>query len=279
MRAIALVIIGLMTWGIIFCHASNIKGNGNIVTKEIMDISDFTEIKVGRGIGAVGLGSFFSWGQKFKSPVFNYSQQEGKSGLEIKIDENLLPLLNITSTNGTLVIEAKKGDQIQPTALEINGHSRELTKLSTQGSIDFYLKSNLTTDKLEINTSGGSDAYLKNQVRISGLCQFNLSGGSDLKATDLVCDQIKIHTSGGSDISLTGQANSGLYRSSGGSDINAYNFVVKHLECNSSGGSDIETTVTESLKASASGGSDIMYKGDPKVNKSTSGGSDINHVN
>ena len=100
-----------------------------------------------------------------------------------------------------------------------------------------------------------------------------------MKATDLVCDQIKIHTSGGSDISLTGQANSGLYRSSGGSDINAYNFVVKHLECNSSGGSDIETTVTESLKASASGGSDIMYKGDPKVNKSTSGGSDINHVN
>lgn len=278
MRAIALAFIGLMTLGLISCHARGVKGNGNIITKEI-NVSDFTEIRIGQGIGSSGINGLFSWGQKFKSPVFNYSQQKGNAGLEIKIDENLLSALKIESTDGILMIEAKKGSQISPTTLEINGHSSGLTKLSTSGSTDFYLKSDLTTDNLEISSSGGSDVYLKNPVRISGLCKFSLSGGSDLKATDLECDEIEVRTSGGSDISLAGNANSGLYRSSGGSDINAYNLVVKSLDCASSGGSDIETTVTESLDASASGGSDIRYKGNPKVNKSASGGSDIDHVN
>lgn len=277
MRAIALAIIGLITLGTISCHAGKIKGNGEIVTKEIK-VSDFTEIRIGQGIGSVSMGDLFSWGQKFKSAELHYSQQEGSAGLEITIDENLLSALNIKTTNGVLLIEATKGNQIRPTELKINAHSQELNKLSTSGSTDFYLSSNLTTDKLEISASGGSDVYLKNKVRISNLCKFSLSGGSDLKATDLECDVIEVRTSGGSDVSLAGQANSGSYRSSGGSDINAYGFAVKRLECSSSGGSDIEATATESLDASASGGSDIRYKGDPKVNKSASGGSDIDHV-
>lgn len=277
MRAIALAIVGIMALGAISCHASKIKGNGEIVTKEIK-VSDFSEIRVGQGIGSVSMSDFFSFGQKYKSPEFHYSQQEGSAGLEITIDENLLSSLNIETTDGVLVIEAKKGIKITPTSMEIKGHSRELTALRTSGSTDFYLNSNLTTESLEVSASGGSDVYLKNPVRISGLCKFSLSGGSDLKATDLECGVIDVRTSGGSDISLAGKANSGSYRSSGGSDIKAYNFVVKRLECSSSGGSDIQTTVTESLDASASGGSDIMYKGDPKVNKSASGGSDIDHV-
>lgn len=278
MRAIALAFIGLITLGTISCHAGKLKGNGNIVTKEI-NVSDFAEIRIGQGIGTTGMNGLFSWGQKYASPVFNYSQQKGNAGLKIKIDENLFSALKIESANGILVIEAKKGSQITPTTLEINGHSSELTKLSTSGSTDFYLKSDLTSDNLEVSSSGGSDVYLKNPVRISGLCKFSLSGGSDVQATDLECDEIEVRTSGGSDISLAGSANSGSYRSSGGSDIHAYNFVVKNLDCASSGGSDIETNVTESLDASASGGSDIRYKGNPKVNKSASGGSDVNHVN
>lgn len=277
MRAIVLTIIGLMTLGAISCHASKIKGNGNIVTKEIQ-ISDFSEIRIGQGIGSGGAGSFFSWGQKYQSAVFNYSQQDGSAALTIKIDENLISALNIKATNGILLIEAKKGTSISPTSFEMNAHSRGLNALRTSGSTDFYLKSNLTTENLEVSASGGSDVYLKNKVRISNQCKFSLSGGSDLKATDLECDVIEVRTSGGSDISLAGNANSGSYRSSGGSDINAYGFVVKRLECSSSGGSDIEATATESLDASASGGSDIRYKGDPKVNKSASGGSDVDHV-
>lgn len=277
MRAIALAIVGIMVMGVISCHASKIKGNGEIVTKEIK-VSDFSEIRIGQGIGSVSMSDFFSWGQRFKSPEFHYTQQQGSAGLEITIDENLLTSLNIETTNGVLVIEAKKGTKISPTSMEIKGHSRELTALSTSGSTDFYLNSKLTTEKLEVSASGGSDVYLKNPVRISGLCKFSLSGGSDLKATDLECDKIEARTSGGSDISLAGNANSGSYRTSGGSDINAYGFAVKRLECSASGGSDIEATATESLDASASGGSDIRYKGNPQVNKSASGGSDIDHV-
>ena len=40
MKAIALAFIGLMTFGTIACHAKKVKGNGNIITKEIQ-VSDY----------------------------------------------------------------------------------------------------------------------------------------------------------------------------------------------------------------------------------------------
>ncbi len=274
MRAIALAFIGLMTLGIVSCHAKKVKGNGNIITKEIQ-VSDYKEIKVGQGIEHSGM----SFSKKNQSPRFNYTQQSGSAGLEITIDENLLSLLVIESNGGVLRIGTERGTQINPSRLVINGHSKELNKLGVSGGMDFILQNKLTGDNLEVSASGASDVYLENAVRISNLCKISLSGASDLKASDLECDKIECRSSGSSDIKMSGKANDGEYHCSGSSDIKSYDFVVKRLRCSASGSSDIMTNVTERLDASASGSSDIKYKGNPEVKKSSSGSSDIDHVN
>lgn len=281
MKRITLALFGLLMLALCACNAGNnimgnsgIKGNGNIVTKKVK-VSDYNEIKIGQGINA----NEVSFSNRNKSPRFNYTQQQGSADLEITIDENLFPLLSIESSGNTLVIETKKGNVISPTRLEMNGHSKELTRLRISGGMDFFLQSNLTGDNLEIHASGASDVYLNNPVRISNLCKFTLSGASDLKASDLECDQIECRSSGSSDIKMSGKASTGEYRCSGSSDIKSYDFVVKRLNCSASGSSDIQTTVTEYLNASASGSSDIKYKGNPETTKRSSGSSDIDNVN
>lgn len=274
MKKITLALVGLIAISILSCHGEKVKGNGNVITKEIQ-VSEYNEIKVGQGISTDGM----SFSKKNKPPHFNYSQQAGSASLEITIDENLLPLLIIESKGNVLSIGTEKGTTINPTRLVMNGHSKELKKLGVSGSMDFYLQSNLSVENLEVIASGASDVYLNNPVRISNLCKISLSGASDLKANNLECDKIECRSSGSSDIKMSGKANNGEYRCSGSSDIKSYDFIVNRLKCSASGSSDIQTTVTDFLDASASGSSDIKYKGNPETKKHASGSSDIDHVN
>ena len=251
MKRITFAIISLIAFSTISCFAEKIKGNGNIITKEIQ-VADYKQIKVGQGIETGG-NSFFG---KNQSPQVNYTQKGGKSGLKITIDENLLSELKFNSNGDVLQIETERGTRINPSKLIIETHSSELNKLGVSGGIDFFLRSSLSGENLEISASGASDVYLEKPIRITNLCKINLSGASDLK----------------------GKANDGKYSCSGSSDIKAYDFVIKRLKCSASGSSDIFTTVTEKLEANASGSSDIKYKGNPEVKKHSSGSSDIDHI-
>lgn len=273
MKKLALAFIGLITFSVIGCHAEKIRGNKTMITKEIQ-VGDYDELVVGQGVEFEG--SFFS---SKNSPHVNYSQQPGEASLKITIDENLLPLLKIRTEGNVLKIEAEQGTRISPSKLVIDTHSAQLKKLRVCSSFDFFLKSPLSGDNIEINASGASDVYLEKPVRIDGLCKISLSGASDLKATDLECDRIETRSSGSSDLHLAGKANEGKYKCSGSSDIKGYDFTLQTLECSASGSSDIFTTVTKSLNASASGSSDIKYKGNPAVEKHASGASDIEPAN
>lgn len=273
MKRITFAIISLIAFSTISCFAEKIKGNGNIITKEIQ-VADYKQIKVGQGIETGG-NSFFG---KNQSPQVNYTQKGGKSGLKITIDENLLSELKFNSNGDVLQIETERGTRINPSKLIIETHSSELNKLGVSGGIDFFLRSSLSGENLEISASGASDVYLEKPIRITNLCKINLSGASDLKVSDLICDRIDTHSSGSSNMNLKGKANDGKYSCSGSSDIKAYDFVIKRLKCSASGSSDIFTTVTEKLEANASGSSDIKYKGNPEVKKHSSGSSDIDHI-
>ena len=49
MKRITFAIISLIAFSTISCFAEKIKGNGNIITKEIQ-VADYKQIKVGQGI-------------------------------------------------------------------------------------------------------------------------------------------------------------------------------------------------------------------------------------
>ena len=53
MKRITFAIISLIAFSTISCFAEKIKGNGNIITKEIQ-VADYKQIKVGQGIETGG---------------------------------------------------------------------------------------------------------------------------------------------------------------------------------------------------------------------------------
>lgn len=250
------------------------EGNGHIVTKSI-SVGDYVGVKAGNYISGNG-GNWFSWfgRSSSKSPVFKY-EQGNKASLEVTIDENLFPFLDIRVKDGWLVIGTDNGTYLQPTQLEFHGVSRDLQGIEISHGMDFVLVGRLSGSELSVSASGGSDVEMKHPVRMT-TCEVYSSGGSDVDFDDLECTKFKSECSGGSDMSIKGKADRGEMRASGGSDISGYGFRVKHLVCRSSGGSDCYVYAEETLEASASGGSDIYYKGSPEVTSSKSGGSDVN---
>ena len=252
---------------------SLVKGNGDIITKEI-SVRDYSAIKV----GSTAMGYSDSWFSLFSrggnpSYVFGYTQGESAS-LRITIDENLYPYINVQVKNEELSISTENGTQLSPTRFKIEGTSKKLEKIQMSGCMDFVLRSALSGDDLEIIATRGSDVKMEKPVNVSN-CIIEATSGSDIIINDLTTRIIRGRASGGSDLKLTGKAENGEYSASGGSDIKAYDLILNQLECSASGGSDIYTHVTDYIKASASGGSDVHYKGSARSDTSTSGGSDI----
>lgn len=259
-----------MVWLVLFvfcasvANATKVKGNGKVVSKEY-PVSDYKDV-------AVGI-SYNGSGDK-RIPTFNYMQKSGSSSLQITTDENLLPLLEVSTSEGKLTIKVKDGSVLQPTKLVINGHSAVLEKVKTSGGMDFIFANDFSGDKLEVKASGASDVYMKYAVQVREL-EINASGASDLTAQNVVCGKIGVSASGASDVTLKGKAEEGEYKASGSSDISAYGMIVKNLECKASGSSDIQAYASGVLNASASGSSDILYKGNPKAEVHASSSSDI----
>lgn len=252
MRTRMMALFALIAFCAMPIEAKKVKGNGDIITKEI-SVRDYSAIKV----GSTAMGYSDSWFSLFSrggnpSYVFGYTQGESAS-LRITIDENLYPYINVQVKNEELSISTENGTQLSPTRFKIEGTSKKLEKIQMSGCMDFVLRSALSGDDLEIIATRGSDIIIN----------------------DLTTRIIRGRASGGSDLKLTGKAENGEYSASGGSDIKAYDLILNQLECSASGGSDIYTHVTDYIKASASGGSDVHYKGSARSDTSTSGGSDI----
>ena len=260
MRTRMMALFALIAFCAMPIEAKKVKGNGDIITKEI-SVRDYSAIKV----GSTAMGYSDSWFSLFSrggnpSYVFGYTQGESAS-LRITIDENLYPYINVQVKNEELSISTENGTQLSPTRFKIEGTSKKLEKIQMSGCMDFVLRSALSGE-------------MEQPINVSN-CIIEATSGSDIIINDLTTRIIRGRASGGSDLKLTGKAENGEYSASGGSDIKAYDLILNQLECSASGGSDIYTHVTDYIKASASGGSDVHYKGSARSDTSTSGGSDI----
>lgn len=258
-------------------YAEKVNGNGNIISKEIQ-ISDYTELNIKVKINYNNNSPFFKK-KEYQGPVFNYMQKSGSSNLQITVDENLLPLLNIYVSDGCLYVRTKKEKQeLYPTKFIINSGSQTLEKVKISGSLDFFLQNNLSSENLNVEVSGEADVYMNKPIRIANACEIKVSGAGDMEAKDLICTNIKVGVTGAGDLKLKGKAEKGEYKVSGSGDVSAYGFILKDLSCKVSGSGDLSAYATGTLEASASGSGDISYKGNPKANTRCSGAADITRV-
>jgi hypothetical protein len=104
------------------------------------------------------------------------------------------------------------------------------------GGSDFRGKLNI--GDLNINQSGGSDAYISGSAR---MLYVHTSGGSDYHGYDLAADNCEVEASGGSDAYLT---------------------VNKELSAHASGGSDVHYKGNPVLRQSHASGSGSISRRD-----------------
>ncbi len=267
------VILILCTSALTSANAETVRGNGNIITKEV-NVGEYNSIKLGPGIEC---NSRFFDKKAFRSPVFNYSQNKGNNVISITVDENVFSLLEINVSGNELVIGVKRGNKVNPSQLIMNGTSADLNKISVSGCIDLNFVTDFNSDKLDIQISGASDVKMNHSAQIRQL-NIRISGAGDFVADDLTCDYIESSVSGAGDVTLEGKADRGKFSVSGAGDIKAFDFIVKDMECRVSGAGDIKVTATNTLDATVSGTGDIHYKGEAKVNTRVSGFGDIKKV-
>lgn len=227
------------------CFAEKVKGDGGIVTRMI-HVDDFDSIVIGHNIEPKGN----PFGGKKKHPTFNYMQTLGTVSLQITMDENLFPLLDVAQTGGRIEIRAKgNGVKIQPTLLKISGSSSKLSYVDITGCINFVSENQLTSDKLSVD----------------------ISGVGDVTIDDFTCEEFSCNVSGVGNIYLSGKVKSADYNVSGVGKVYAFDCQVENLRCDVSGVGGMKVWATDNLKANASGVGSIKYRGNPKTVSNASG--------
>lgn len=266
------LIFMLLALCILPAKAERIKGNGNIVTKEIrVGVFDAIQIKASIEFNS-GLGDWIRRDNK-TFPALRYRQTESRV-LTVQMDENLFSHLRMEVSGGCLTIQTGQREQLVPTYLKIEAGSKELKSLKISGSLDFILESSLSGESLEISISGSGDVTMKRPVRLDEV-RLSITGSGDVAMHDLRCTSFTGKVSGSGDISLKGKAQTAEYKSTGSGDIDAYGFQVDELICTTSGSGDIDAYAVKTLKAKSSGSGDISYRGPAKVEKSSTGSGDI----
>ena len=217
-----------------------IKGNGNIVNKEIA-ISDYTEIEVSEMAEIV------------------YEQQTVREPyLQINVDDNILPLLDIRVDNNKLIIKSKDNNNLQPSRFKIYTNSNNLGKISLTGSGEIHLKGEVNSKNLKIE----------------------VAGSGDIVADSLYCDRFDMSVAGSGTARLKGASNKSTFSIAGSGDIKGYNFSVHELVTSIAGSGDVQITVGKSLKASIAGSGSVRYQGNPEnVDTEVSGSGEIKKVN
>lgn len=251
----------------------DIKGNGQIVTKEI-HISEYTEIKVGGNINNENVSFFTSK----KKPEFNYSQTPDPSSLRITTDENLFSHLNIRVSGNCLIVSIKDNERIFPTRFDINSHSMKLEKAKINGNFQFTIQTELNVEKLELEINGAANLDCNGPIIINNSCIIQITGAGNMKTKNITCQNMEVKVNGVGNLKLKGKAKTAKYHVKEDGSLEGYNFIVENLKCRVSGSGNIYAHTTEILEANAVEAGKIKYKGLPRTNIQCSGAGNIKRV-
>lgn len=126
-------------------------------------------------------------------------EQSKESSAIIKVDENLLPLIEVKTYSGCLIIQAKPGYIIKPSQpMEVVINTQSFSKLDASGNITFDARG-LKTKNLDLSVSGKTMGHIQGQAEAMTL---NASGSSSLYAANFQVNQLTINASGSSNLTV-----------------------------------------------------------------------------
>jgi len=222
-----IVVVSTITGCIVVINGKSVQGSGKIITQE-REVAEFSKVHL-KGSGRV----FLTPGEK--------------QSLEIKTDDNIMPLIE-TTVNGNKLTISHGNHYLRPTSFEVYITVKNLEGIAISGSGDVTGEGPFVSDTFYAEISGSGDMDL------------------EIETGDLVS---KI--SGSGSIDLTGKADDYTVSISGSGEINAFDVDAKNVSVKISGSGDCRISASESLDARVSGSGDVFYKGRPRINANISG--------
>lgn len=220
------VLMFLLVTGI---QAQTVTPSKKYITKELNNVSNFSSISV--------LGS----------PDVEYRQSNGsKTTVSIYGSDNLVDLLEVSTVNGVLQVNIKKG-------VKILSGERRLKVIASSPSLN------------QVNIKGSADVYLKGAIKGNDL-NLNIAGSGDIEAENLQYTNIFALVKGSGDIDLKNvKATTVMSEVNGSGDISAEKLAATNVVATVAGSGDIVCYASRQLDARVSGSGDIKYKGSPSV--------------
>lgn len=222
----------LLTLGLTACDVDvdvtidgeGIRGSGNVVTEE-MALAGFTAVDLQNAFEA------------------DITQAESFS-VSIRVDDNILELLDVTKVGDTLRVRLKPGTRLRG---------------------DVTLEATITMPDLKGLSLGGAAKASVSGFRATGQLEIDLSGASEVEG-DLEAGNISIEASGASRVTLEGSATEATIGGSGASKLELADFALDTAEVRLSGASEATVNVSDRIeRVDVSGASRLRYLGDPTL--------------
>ncbi|MBT3209219.1 MAG: DUF2807 domain-containing protein [Bacteroidetes bacterium] len=233
---ILLISITLVSLFLPGCFINCIVGSGDVVSEE-RNVEAFNSIDLS---GTANV----------------YISKNRKNKVEIKTDDNILPLVETFVKNGKLFI-SNKNCISKTTVFDIYISMAEIEELNVSGSGQIHSEDKFKSNEIKLIVSGSGEILI------------------DIKA-----NFVKSRISGSGEIELKGNTDRQDVRISGSGEYNSFDLFSNIAIVDVSGSGNCEVNVEKSLEAEVSGSGDIEYKGEPKeVNTKVSGSGSIKKRN
>jgi hypothetical protein len=154
------------------CMIVGVRGSGNVIT-EMRDVTGFSEIVVG-GSGVVRV------------------DVTGTESLSIEAEDNIMPLLETTVTNGRLVLDTTRS--ISPTVdvvYTITAATLEGLEVSGSAAVD---ASGIDATDFSVHISGSGDVVAAGTL--DGLLSISISGSGEFDGESLTAPDGNVEISG-----------------------------------------------------------------------------------
>jgi len=248
--AILVIIAILALGGIVYVmlnYGVGTRGSGNVISQDFM-ASGFSSVQVGGG--------------------FTVNVTQGISyQVRVFTDDNIMGLVVVNSTNGTLHVGLKPGSIVRLTTLRVEITMPSMTSIDlsggTQGRMSGFVA--MTQNRLAIMLSGGSSL----EVVGASVASFtaSLSGGSSLRGSITASGGVDSNfmLSGGCSVSLSGTAGDMIIDASGGSSLDLLAMEAHDVRVTLSGACSAKVNMDGTLNADLSGLSSLAYTGTPTI--------------
>ena len=236
--------------------ANSVRGSGNS-KREARRVDSFDAVAVHAGI--------------------HVNISAGDQSVEVKADDNVLPLVRTEVVDGVLEIGFVKKSwtdsfRMIDGSVEVTVHTPRLRGVNASGGAE--AKVDATTEaNVRLQSSGGSHVSVDRAA--ARTLRIDASGGATVDAGGIDADDLRAHDSGGAVLSLTGRAQRAELEFSGGTTVKARSLAVQDLDVSGSGGGEARLRSADSIRGRLSGGSTLHVGGSPKAKVNTSGGSEV----